>query len=274
VAGTSVAVADVERSGLRGDRRWMVVDAAGTVVTARERHLLLSVTATPLDDDGVLLAAGGMPSLRVERPSGPPDVPVELSRLATATAAGRAADTWLSALLGEQVRLVWLDDPARRPVSPQHGGLTGDPLSLADAGPVLLTTTASLRQVQQWVEQECAERGEPAPGPLDMVRFRPNVVVDGDLEPFAEDAWRRLVIGEVTYRFAECCDRCVMTTIDPSTLRGGKEPLRALARHRRWGGKVWFGVRLVPTAAGRVAVGDEVRVVATAAGNRRPVPIS
>ncbi len=36
---------DVEPWGLAGDRRWMVVDATGECVTAREEHRLLSVTA-------------------------------------------------------------------------------------------------------------------------------------------------------------------------------------------------------------------------------------
>ena len=157
------------------------------------------------------------------------------------------------------MRLVWLDDPARRPVGTHHGGSGTDPLSLADAGPLLLTTTASLRQLNTWVAAERAERGEPASEPLSMLRFRPNVVVDGDLEPFVEDGWQRVRIGDVEYRFGEHCDRCVMTTLDPVTLAGGKEPLRTLARHRQWDHKVWFGVRLIPLSTGWLRVGDPVR---------------
>jgi uncharacterized protein YcbX len=260
LAGIEVQGADVERWGLRGDRRWMVVDRDGEVVTARERHALLSLRATPDGEGGVTLDADGAPSLHVSPPTGLPDVPVELSRLDVATSAGPDADAWLSSRLGEAVRLVWLDDPRRRPVSPNHGGLDGDPLSLADAGPLLLTSTASLQQLNVWVREEAERRGESQPEPLEMLRFRPSVVVDGDLEPFEEDRWELVRLGEVTYRFAERCDRCVMTTLDPATTRGGKEPLRTLARHRRWDGKTWFGVRLVPTSVGRLAVGDRVEV--------------
>ena len=42
---------DVEAWGLRGDRRWMVVDATGECVTAREEHRLLTVTADTPDTD-------------------------------------------------------------------------------------------------------------------------------------------------------------------------------------------------------------------------------
>jgi uncharacterized protein YcbX len=51
------------------------------------------------------------------------------------------------------------------------------------------------------------------------------------------------------------CDRCVMTTIDPITLASGKEPIRTLARHRRWDGKTWFGTRLVPLGTATICVG-------------------
>ena len=67
-----------------------------------------------------------------------------------------------------------------------------------------------------------------------------------------------LGIGEAEFRFSESCDRCVMTTIDPKTLEGGKEPLRTLAKHRQWGHKTWFGIRLVPLSTGTIRVGDAV----------------
>jgi hypothetical protein len=49
-----------------------------------------------------------------------------------------------------------------------------------------------------------------------------------------------------------------MTTINVDTLRSSKEPIRTLARHRRWDGAVWFGARLIPTGEGTVRVGDPV----------------
>jgi uncharacterized protein YcbX len=150
------------------------------------------------------------------------------------------------------VRLGWLDDPNRRPVSLAHGGRDGEPLTLADAGPLLLTSEASLRQLNEWI---AAENREPA---AVMTRFRPNVVAGGVDEPFAEDRWTRVRIGDVRFRQAEQCDRCMMTMIEPDTLAQGKEPLRSLARHRRRDGKVWFGIRLIPESTGRISVGDRV----------------
>lgn len=275
--GEPVGVADVERAGLRGDRRWMLVDPDGGAVTARRHPALLGVRARTAPGDGVVLSHPGHPELAVAPPRDGVPVPVTLSRVGRALAAGPVADAWLREVLGRDVRLVWQDDPAARPVDPEHGGRPGDPLSLADDGPVLVTVVASLRRLDAWVAASPARTaapgtgqhpgtpghtGAPRPGPLAMERFRPNVVVDGDVEPFAEDTWPALRVGEVELRFAEHCDRCAMTTIDPTTLARGQEPLRTLARHRRWDGKVWFGVRMVPVTTGRVAVGDTVTVLA------------
>jgi uncharacterized protein YcbX len=255
--GASVAQAHVELAGLRHDRRWMVVDSAGENITARTHHVMLSISARSDDAGGLTLEAQGMAPLDVPTPTGPPDVKVLLSRLPSAVSAGEAADAWLSGVLGESVQLVWLDDPARRSVGISHGGHPGDPLSLADAGPLLLTTTASVQLLSDWIAAVDDDESAKVV-PLSVTRFRPSVVIDGDLEPFAEDRWQRVVMGEVEYRFAEHCDRCVMTTIDPETLVTGKEPTRTLAKHHSWDGKVWFGIRLIPMHTGQLRVGDAV----------------
>ncbi|MGI8578897.1 MAG: MOSC domain-containing protein [Nocardioidaceae bacterium] len=251
----------VEAGGLRHDRRWMVVDADGETLTARTRRRLLHVTATPIDDDGITLSAPGAAPLVVNRPTGEPDVQLTISRLESGVSAGRAADDWMSRHLQERVRVVWLDRPNRRTVGGAHGGRAGDALSLADAGPLLLTTTKSLSQLNAWITQTATERGAPDPTPLPMVRFRPNVVIEESPTAFIEDEWKRLRIGEVELRLGEHCDRCVLTTIDPVTLKGGKEPIRTLARQRHWDHHVYFGVRLIPVTLGVIRRGDRVALL-------------
>jgi uncharacterized protein YcbX len=264
LAGNDVGSAEVLPWGLAGDRRWAVVDPVGAPVTAREHNGMLALTVEPLADGGVLLGgglggaglSGGVP-LRVDQPSDAAPISVGHSRQGTALPAGDEADEWLSARLGTPVRLVWQPDPRARPVNPAHGGLPADRMSLADAGPLLLTSEASLAQLDAWTDE--------ATPPLDMVRFRPSVVIDGDPdEPFAEDSWPFVDLGEVRFRVTAICDRCVMTTVDPVTLVRGKEPIRTLAKHRKWDGKTWFGVLLVPvvepgSGSGIIAVGDTVR---------------
>ncbi|GAA1884585.1 MOSC domain-containing protein [Lapillicoccus jejuensis] len=270
--GLEVDAADVEPQGLAGDRRWCVVDEAGTVVTARECHGLLRLTAEVVDEDTIRVTdrADGA-SILVDTPLGLPPVPVSVSRMPFAAPADADVGDWLTERVGRRLRLVWQEDPSSRPVSGAHGGHPGDVVSLADTGPLLLASETSMDRLNAWVA-EGADVPDPADldpedlsdtsaaptlEPLDILRFRPNVVVDGD-EPFAEDGWPTVRIGDVDFRTTELCDRCVMTTIDPVTLAGGKEPIRTLARHRRWDGRTWFGTRLLPLTTGTLHVGDAV----------------
>ena len=257
LGGVGVERAGVEPWGLDGDRRWLVLDTDGTYLTAREEHRTLGITAAPRPGGGVRLTGLDGSTVDVDPPVDGPLAPSTISRLDAIRIASAEVHEWLSAQLGRELRLAWQDDPRQRSVSLDHGGRPGDPLSLADAGPLLVATLASMRQLNDWIAVGAVERGEDPPDPLPISRFRPNVVLDHD-EPFAEDSWRSMRIGEIEFRFAEVCDRCVLTTIDHTTFTTGKEPIRTLARFRNWGGKTWFGVRVIPIGTGQIAVGDEV----------------
>jgi uncharacterized protein len=265
--GERLPEAVVEPWGLAGDRRWMIVDLSGEVVTARERPPLLLVTPFP-GDGAIRLTGPAMPDLTVPVPPGDDLIPVTVwdSKLLAALA-GADADAWLSEVAGEPVRLVYLDDPTRRRPNPRYSR-DSDRVSFADGYPLLLTAESSLAELNQQI----AAGPLAAEGPLPMRRFRPSVVVAGD-GPWAEDGWRLLSIGDVTFRAVKGCDRCVLTTIDPDTAAKGKEPIATLARTRRWDGKTWFGVNLIPDApsppgpgaspraVGSIRVGDPVRIL-------------
>lgn len=271
MAGVGVEAAVVEPWGLLGDRRFGVIDENGEKITARELHALLGFRAEPAGENAVKITDPEGASIVVRPAFGAPVVDVGYSRQGQAAPAAAEARSWLSERLGQPVRLVWQADPAARSIAEEFGGLPGDALSLADAGPLLLATEASMTALNRWIADDAAlpdvagidafdisDASAPLPfEPLDIVRFRPNVVVDGD-EPFAEDAWRGVRVGDVEFRTTMVCDRCVMTTIDPVTLAGGKEPIRTLARRRRRDGKTWFGIRLAPTSSGTISVGDAV----------------
>lgn len=246
-----MATLDIEPWGPAGDRRWAVVDDLGNRVTAREIPAMLAIQANALPGGGVGLMAADGSELVVDPPVGGTRVPVVRFRnLDDAVDAGEAAAEFISKALGQPLRLIWQDDPRDRPVPDKLNPTPGEALSLADAGPLLLCADSSLAQLQSWVGSSPV---------LSMRRFRPNVVVDG-ASPFAEDDWSVVRLSSVEFRACGPCDRCVMTTIDPDTLVKGPEPIRTMARYRRWDGKTWFGIWLIPQTTGVLHVGATVSI--------------
>ncbi|CAM5296329.1 MULTISPECIES: MOSC domain-containing protein [Streptomyces] len=255
--GLSPREAVVEPWGLAGDRRWALIDHGGKVVTQREQPRLALAAAEPLAGGGLRLSAPGRPPLTVEVPEPAATVPVNVfGTKVEGVPADPAAHAWCSAYLGFEVRLVHMDDPAtRRPVDPEYA-LPGEMVSFADGYPLLVTTVASLAALNSLI----AQGPNAHEGPLPMNRFRPNVVVAGT-EPWAEDHWTRIAVGDVVFRAPKPSGRCVVTTTDQATAERGREPLRTLARHRRIDGKLLFGQNLVPLSPGTIRVGDPVRVL-------------
>jgi len=247
-------VATVEPWGLAGDRRWVVTDDAGRMLTQREEPRFTRFQPS-LVDGALVLSTPGRADLRA--PAEPGEL-VEVSVFRTpvlASRVGAEADAWLSAALDRKVHLLYLDDPMRRAVDPAYSR-PADRVSLADAYPLLLANPASLAQLNDWIAE--AQSGE---GPLPITRFRPNVVVDG-APAWAEDGWigRRLRIGTIAFRMPKPCDRCVVTTTDQETGERGQEPLRTLGRYRNIDQKLLFGLNLIPETTGEIRVGDSVTI--------------
>lgn len=255
--GIAPTEAEVQPWGLAGDRRWTVVDSSGKVVTQRRHPMMALASAEPLPGGGIRVSAPGRPELAIEVPRPSSTIRVEVfDTPVEAVPADPAADAWFSAYLGSEVRLVHMDEPARRRAIDPEYAREGETVSFADGFPLLVTTTSSLDALNSLI----AQGDHPDEGPLPMNRFRPNVVLDGTA-PWAEDGWTRLAMGEVIFRVARSCGRCVVTTTDQGTAERGKEPLRTLARHRKDGSRLIFGQNLVPEHTGTIRVGDEVKIL-------------
>ncbi len=266
LAGHPVEQLTIDRSGPQGDRTWMLVLPDGQGLTAREQPELMLIRPE-LTATGLTIRAAGRSDLVVKVPTGPTDVPVKVHSTAlSATSAGSGPDTWFSELLGTPLRLVYLGDPDIRPVRVDYAQ-PGDRVSFADAFPLLLTSTESLGAVNNLV----AAGRFPGEWPISMTRFRPNVVISGLPAAWVEDGWRRIRIGDAVFRTPMGCSRCVMTTVDPDTAARGREPLASLVKHRRWDGKSWFGMNLIPDTPGvQIRIGDELEVLESEANPDGP----
>jgi uncharacterized protein YcbX len=248
-AGIPVEASEVDGRGLCHDRRWMLVDESGCFISQR-RFPRMALVGVRIEADHLVVDAPGMPSLEV--PFRPPDGELRLAQiwddLVEVLAIGEKADRWFGEFLGARCTLVHLPDESVRPVDPAYGK-HGDEVGLADAFPFLLISEASLAELNSRLEQ-----------PVPMDRFRPNLVVRG-CEPFAEDEWKLVRIGPMSFRVVKPCSRCTITTVDQRTAARGKEPLRTLARFRRRGTKVLFGQNLIHDGTGTLRVGDPVEIL-------------
>ncbi|MEZ5916669.1 MAG: MOSC domain-containing protein [Parvularculaceae bacterium] len=226
-------------------------------MTQRSHPVLATIDASPGADSLTLRANGEAQQVKTPARSPRAQVSVWGSQV-DAAIADAATNQWLSAILGEPVRLAFMDHDAARE-TPREWTPSPSPLGFADALPFLIATTASLKALNDEIE---AGGGAP----VVMARFRPNIVIDHDA-PWAEDHWRQLRIGDAIFDCVKPCARCVITTIDQQTGEAtGKEPLKSLAKLRRSTDRringVLFGVNAIATRTGQCKVGDAVEVLA------------
>ena len=248
--GFDVQSSNVERMGLERDRRMMVVMPEGNFLTQRE-HPRFALVTPALDGDSVTLSAPGFDSLRIAlRKSGTP-TPVNIwkSKNVHAIDQGDEAAKWFSDWLGMTVRLVHFEDGFIRKVSADYAINPDDHTGFADGYPILLISEESLRDLNSRLDSS-----------IPMNRFRPNLVVKG-CEPFAEDSWKRIRIGDVEMAPVKPCARCVVTTIDKETLAKNKEPLKTLNAYRKHELGAIFGMNVIPLNEGRIEVGMSVEVI-------------
>lgn len=251
----------------------MLTDRNGTFFTQRQVPKM-AVVSVAVGDDSATVSANGFGALEIapEPESGTKQkVTVWWSQVEALVYNGKVSE-WFSDVLGRECQLVLMPETTERHVSEQFD--RGDDIvSFADGFPLLVANEASLEELNRRIEIA----GEtPAFHPLPMNRFRPNLVVKGS-EPFAEDGWAKIRVGDAVFRVAKPCARCVMPTIDQATGEfDGKEPSKTLASFRMakevfpetfeaYGinpTAVLFGENLIPENPGvSVRVGDEVEVL-------------
>lgn len=249
----SLSDSPVDLLGLQGDRRWLVVEAGnGRFLTQRAWPQLSQLTARYGAAGQLLLEGPGLAPLEVAVPAADDDlrgVTIWRDTLRVPDA-GDAAAAWLSELLGKPVRLVYCPEQRARYL-PSGYGLNSDRAAFPDGFPLLLIGQGSLDELNRRIGRE-----------MEMLRFRPNLVVIG-AEAFAEDGWKRIRIGQMTFRLLKPSVRCIFTTLDPRTgeRSADREPLATLKTFREREGDVLFGQNLAADGAGQISVGMKVEVL-------------
>ena len=242
--GIAVTEALLIETGLELDRAWMVVDDKGDMITQRERPRLALVKPTLRADD-MVLRAPGMLALHIA-----------LDAVEGATRArvwddevkaydmGALAAQWFTDFIGQPARLVRFDPEQKRLSDKAWTGDLDAENAFGDGFPLLVTSTASLADLNQ----RLAARGA---APVTMERFRANLVLDG-LQAGDEDLLDEITIdaegGPVRLKLVKPCARCSIPNVDPATAECGHEPGDTLSTYRadaRVQGGITFGMNAI-----------------------------
>jgi uncharacterized protein YcbX len=251
--GETLQQVSLDKLGVDGDRRWMLVDeASGRFLTQRAVAKMSQLSALWNTEGGLTLSAAGHTPIDIALPD-------ERAQLRGVTIwrdtlrvpdAGDEAGAWVSEFIGKPTRLVQVPLERARTTSAGYGK-DDDQVAFADGFPLLLIGQASLDDLSHRVGR-----------PLEMLRFRPNLVIEG-AEAYAEDGWKRIRIGDVEFRVVKPCSRCILTTIDPQTGERSedREPLAMLQKYRAQADGAMFGQNLVNDSNGRLEVGMSVTLL-------------
>jgi uncharacterized protein YcbX len=236
-----VDAVDVLESGLRGDRRFFLVDSNHRLVNDK-RHGPLQTVHAAYDEEArtLTLAFADGRTLTGSIEPGEEIVTTFHQRPRLARLVPGPWNDALSEVAGEAIRLVEPGSPA------PDRGRNGAATLLGDGS---LAAIAGVLGVEA----------------VDPRRFRMNFGVEG-LDPHAEDAWigRRVRIGEAVVIPVGNVGRCAITTQDPNTGVRDLDTLGALADYRDDGDTTEplpFGVHAAVALAGRVSRGDVVELV-------------
>ncbi|WP_157669986.1 MOSC domain-containing protein [Chitinibacter sp. GC72] len=236
----------VSPEGLALDREWMVATPEGQYITARTHPQLVLVKAEPCDS-GITFSAPGMNDIFTPLSAfAMPQQADVWENTFSARSGAQELNHWISAYLEQTAIVMWTGlEPHRRVKN--HPDV---PIRFVDGYPLLLISEGSLAELNRQARQD-----------FSMLRFRPNLVIR-NADAFAEDHWRRIRIGEVIFELVKPCERCVLTIIDPDTAEKSpqQEPLRTLAKFRKFPAGVLFGQNMLARSTGELRLGMAVEI--------------
>ena len=243
-AGVPVQEAVLTETGLDLDRAWMVVDAQGCFVSQRELPRM-ALIRPQLKTYEIVLRAPGMLALHLAIDTVETPVRVEVwDDEVPAYDMGGVAAQWFSDFLGQPLRLVRFDPAHRRLSSLKWTGGVEAPNQFSDGFPVLVTSEASLDELNGRLAAAGHER-------VAMARFRPNLVLGG-VQAHDEDRLDLLRVttdaGVAELKPVKPCARCPIPNIDPATAAFSPavgDTLQAYRQDSRVNGAVTFGMNAI-----------------------------
>ena len=229
-AGIETTSLSFDQRGPVHDRQYLIVNDDGRFLTQRQLPKMAFIQPQ-IDESGLTLSYPQQENIHVPR--------LDDGQVMTVTVwkdeiqahdQGDQAAMWLSDVLGRSCRLVAVGEATKRPVNPKYAH-NYEEIGFADGFPLLIVNQSSLDVLSQQVGR-----------PLDVLRFRPNVVMSG-AEAWQESDWQRLQLNEEqgALTCVKPCERCVIPTRDLLTQEREADVLDCLVRLCKRDGRIIFG---------------------------------
>ncbi len=246
-AGIEVSESRITPTGLEFDREWMIVDQGGQFLTQRQIPHMVWITPS-LTKDALILNAPQQPEISIPFAQRGKSLKVTVWRdTLDADDMGDAVAAWLDGYLsvpGKQFRLVRFAALARRFSSTEWTQGKEYPNMFSDGFAALVVTELALDDFN-------ARLIDAGHEPVSMLRFRPNIVIEG-LDAHTEDDLQSMRIhtanGLVELSMAKPCPRCPIPDIDPFTAHSTPSVSQTLQSYRalpKMQGAVCFGMNSI-----------------------------
>ena len=243
LAGISVQSAKAEEMGFENDRRWMLIDEENQLITQREHPELSQFYPQIKGDEMEILHNDSVHKFFIGESINEPIFSKVWDDESKVVEVNKATSRWFSKELGFGCKLVKIINKGDRKHNSSRLNQTLD-VSLADAYPYLLIGSESLDQLNEKLKEK-----------ITMQRFRPNIVIS-TVVAHEEDFFDTFQIGNLKFKNAKPCGRCVMVNNNPQTAIVSKEPLKTLSTYRTSNNNVYFGTNILCLNEGIIAVGD------------------
>ncbi|MGL4630191.1 MAG: MOSC domain-containing protein [Leadbetterella sp.] len=249
MGGVKVDSAEVTDRGFKNDRRWMIVDANNKFISLREFPKMARMIVTVIDTGIRIndLEKGNHLDIPFIDESQDQELVMIWKAGVQAIKYPNDVNQWISEALGTPCSLVYQPEQSIRIVDTDTGYKPeGKIVSFADAYPFLVLSEESVQDLNTRLTK-----------PVDILRFRANIVVSGG-NPYNEDEFENFNINGVSFTGLENCPRCAVPNVDPETgtLGADKEPLKTLSKYRLKNKNIEFGRNTVHSGKGVICVGD------------------
>ena len=244
LGGIALKESRVEARGLQHDRRWMLCDENNQFITQR-KFAHLALFKLQLIDSGFQIEFQGN-YIQIPYSINGDRIQVKIWEDTCDAIEYPEASAWFTKMLSITCKLCYMPHDTKRIVDEKYAG-SNQINSFSDGFPILIAGQQSLDFLNQKLKQ-----------PIDINRFRPNMVFDGG-SAYDEDSFSMFSINDVLFKGVKPCARCQVIGIDQNTSMVNLEPLSVLSSYRNVNNKVLFGQNVIVLKEdGLIKVGNQL----------------